>query len=114
MNTPLHDPERRAWLGERIPRHQARKELLGEIAVWAHEQRVFAAAQVEYDGGEAKNRGVTAGWAVAAIRAAASMAEGVFVQVRMRALAMQQECDAAARQPVRRPVETAQVQEALL
>lgn len=104
---------RRDWLRESVPRHQARAELLTQLANWAHEQRVFASAEI--DRSPEKRRGGVPGWVAAAVRAAAQMAEEVYVGVRRRALAMRKECDAAAERPAGpRPVETVHVQEALL
>lgn len=126
---PPHDPgcltphvsearcscSRRDWLREMVPRHQARAELLGQLAEWAHEQRVFATADMENQSARERQPGAP-GWLAAASRAAAHVAEEVYLGVRRRALAMQGECASAAevKLPEERPVETAKVQETLL
>lgn len=103
---------RRDWLREMVPRRQAREELLAQLAGWAHEQGIFAENNLER---EAPTEGAPR-WARYAVQQAARMAREIYIGMRMRALAMQEECKSAAvvQLKAKRPVETVEVQETLL
>lgn len=102
MRAPQHDRgclfpaglcrcSRGDWLDERVPRAQARVELLDELARWAHEQRLLAESELVAPDLAGPGK---AGWRRAAVRAGAHMAEETFLDVRRRALAQQEECAA--------------------
>lgn len=95
---------RHDWLLEEVPRHQARREVLQQLAAWASEQRVFAETEIRNQATPLDGR---PGWFRQGVRAAASMASEVYVGVRRTALSLLDELPAAeAPAATEKPVES--------
>lgn len=88
------DCPRAEWLGELVPRGQARDELLTQLAKWATEQRIFTNAGIEVlqPTGPGAGPPNSSAFAAAGVWAAAQIAERIWIDVRMGALHLAQEC----------------------
>lgn len=96
--------KRHDWLHESVPRHQARRELLQQLASWAGEQRALADAELRNQTAPMDGR---PGWAQQGVRAAASMASEVYVGVRRTALSLLDELPPPDATPRPQPAELA-------
>lgn len=94
------------WLGELVPRGRARDELLTQLANWATEQRAFTTAGIEVlqPTGPAAGPPSSSEFAAAGVWAAAQIAERIWIDVRMGALHLAQECAAHRLDPEPRSV----------
>lgn len=77
---------RRDWLDEEVPRREARREVLESWATWAHEQRVFTEADAGSLHGPFGAKPPK--WVQDALKVGASLTSKVYVDVRLKALAM--------------------------